>query len=302
MISTTYKIITYLIALHYRVLLPKLISKRQIGFILGRKILENNSRNWLAFDKIHQDNTLALFLQLDFKKASNKVDFNYNQATLQAMGLGGKFLTLMQGLIIGGALKIHINNTFSKPNPFEQGICQGCSLAPMLFAISTPPLTYLQAKQENGQMMGVELADSLHIHKRMFVDDLDVLIPTIEQAFGKLKDIITLYKQDLGAKLNIQKSSIILVDLSQIPHQLIAKGCQIQAQGEILKYMGAPVGFKMPSQTITNFCLERVYERISGWQTKHISFTGKLILISQVLQAIPTYHLIQTQFTKTQVE
>lgn len=62
-----------------------------------------------------------LFLHLYFKKAFDRVDFEYIWATLAAIGLGGTFLTLMKGLIIGGSVKIHINGQFSEPIPLERG-------------------------------------------------------------------------------------------------------------------------------------------------------------------------------------
>lgn len=43
--------------------------------------------------------TPALYLQLDFEKAFDWVNFNYIWATLKVIGLKGKFLQLMQDLL-----------------------------------------------------------------------------------------------------------------------------------------------------------------------------------------------------------
>lgn len=110
-----------------------------------------------------------------------------------------------------------------------------------------------------------------------------------------------MYEQASGAKLNVQKSSVISLGVPLIPQWLQNIGCQIQEPRDILKYLGAPLGYKVPSQKIIDFCLDRVCTRILGWQTKHISFAGRLILIRQIAQAIPTYHLMYTHFTKGQV-
>lgn len=122
MLSMAYKIIAKLIGLKLWMLLSKLVNERQIEFILGRHILEKISKTWLVFDRIIQDDKPTLFLQVDFEKAFDRVDFDYIWATIKTMGLGGKFLTLMKGLIIGVSIKMYINVQFSKPIPLEWGV------------------------------------------------------------------------------------------------------------------------------------------------------------------------------------
>lgn len=217
------------------------------------------------------------------------------------MGLGGRFLKLMQGLIIGGLVKIHINEKFLEYIPLEMGVLHGCPLAPMLFAIYTQSLlTFLQAKRLHKRMQRVCLDASLYIYEWMFVDNLGIFILTIEHNFTKLEEIIMLYEQALRPKLNIHKSTVIPLGINTVRQWLHNKGCQILEQGDIIKYLGAPLGFNILSQKLHNFCLHRVCKCISSWQTKHISFAGWLILIRQVLHAIPTYHLMYKHFTKSQ--
>lgn len=97
------------------------------------------------------------------------------------MGLGGKFLTLMKGLIIGGSVTIHINGQFSKPIPLERGVRQGCPLAPMLFALCTQPLLgYMQVERSQGRLLGVCLTNSIYVYERLFADDLGILILALE--------------------------------------------------------------------------------------------------------------------------
>lgn len=299
MLTTTYKLIVKLIALHLRTLLPKPVSDQQTSFIPGRQILDNISITWLVFDKLQLDKTAALFLKLDFEKAFDRVDFNYIWASLRALGLGGKFLTLMQGLILGGSVKTHSNGHFSEPIPLQRGVHQGCPLAPMLFALNTQPLlAFLQAERSQGRMLGIHIDGPIFVCKRMFADDLGVLLPASPQNFQELKDVLNLYEWASGAKLNIQKSIVIPIELDPIPQWVIDKGCQLIAPGTITKFLGAPLGVSFKPHQIQDFCLDRVCKRITGWQTKHISFVGKLIPNRQVMQAIPTYHLMYIHFNK----
>lgn len=150
----------------------------------------------MVFNRILHDNLSTLFLQLDFEAAFDKVDFPYIWATLTAMGLRGQFLKLIQGLTIGGSVKIHINGQFSESIPMERGVRQGCPIAPMLFAICTQPLlAFLQVERLKGRMLGVRLDASILICNRMFANDLGVFIPTTKHNFVGLNGILTLYKQ-----------------------------------------------------------------------------------------------------------
>lgn len=122
MLSMTYKLLTKLLALQLRKLLPKLINDWQTGFIPGCQILENISITCMALKWATLTHNHALYLKLDFKKAFDRVDFNYIWATLTTLGLGGKFFQLMQGVILGGSIKNHINGQFLVEIPLSQGV------------------------------------------------------------------------------------------------------------------------------------------------------------------------------------
>lgn len=66
----------------------------------------------MAFAWVEQQKSQALSLKLDFEKAFDQVDFNYIWATLEAMGLGRQFPTLIEDLLMGRSIKININGHF----------------------------------------------------------------------------------------------------------------------------------------------------------------------------------------------
>lgn len=62
--------------------------------------------------------------------------------------------------------------------------------------------------------------------------------------------------------------------------------------------MGAPIGIRLPKHKIQDYFLDRMCKHISSWKAKHLSFTARVILIKQVLMAIPVYHQIYIHFPK----
>lgn len=216
------------------------------------------------------------------------------------MGLGGKFLQLMQGLILGGSIKIHINGQFSTKIPLSRGVRQGCPLTPMLFAICTQPLlAYIQEERSQGRIMGLQLSLTLQVRERLFADDVSIFIPVLEASFLEVKNCVRLYEQAFGAKLNLHKSSVLPISLTAIPQWLHDKGCTIFNIGEISRYLGAPIGSSVLNHQLIDYCLSNVGKRISLWKDKHLSFVGRVILIRRILTAILVYHMMYTYFSKS---
>lgn len=126
------------------------------------------------------------------------------------MGLGGIFLKLVKGLLSSASSKVHVNGSFTHEIPLTRGVRKGYPLSPLLFALSTQPLMdYIQQKLEVGKIEGIKVKEGLTICHRLFADDVGIFIPTTENNFKKLKEILLLYELASGAKLNLSKSVII---------------------------------------------------------------------------------------------
>lgn len=72
-----------------------LIDAQQIGFILDCYILENTPLTWIIHDWVLFYHIPTLFVKLDFQKAFDHVEHTYIWQVLIAIGLDGKFLTLV---------------------------------------------------------------------------------------------------------------------------------------------------------------------------------------------------------------
>jgi hypothetical protein len=62
------------------------------------------------------------------------------------------------------------------------------------------------------------------------------------------------------------------------------------------RYQGAPWGSQLSDLQLHQFFLDKISPRLCSWTSKMLSFTGRLLLIKHVLQAIPIYHMM---FMKT---
>jgi hypothetical protein len=64
---------------------------------------------------------------------------------------------------------------------------------------------------------------------------------------------------------------------------------QIQISDSIAKYLGMPTTMGRSKMQNFNFIMDKVWSKLKGWKERHLSFAGRSVLISAVIQAIPTY-------------
>lgn len=123
-----------------------------------------------------------------------------------------------------------------------------------------------------------------------------MFIPTEETAFRQARNCLVVYEEASGARLNLNKFVIIPFGAPQIPEWLSQTSCLISESGTVHRYLGAPWGCKLSDGQLHNYCLDQISERLRTWSTKILTFTGRVLLIKHVLQAIPIYHMM---FIKT---
>lgn len=299
MLSIPYKIINKLIAGRTQKVLPLIVNQQQTGFVKGRHILNNVSTAWLLKDWLEMTKTPALFLGLDFEKAFDLVKHDYLWDTLKALGLGGKYSLLLKGLIKEARAKVHINGSFTEEILMARGVRQGCPLAPLLFAMASQPLmAYLDDQLLTGRLHGIQVHEALVISYMLFADDLGMFVPASESHFNEVISCLRKYEAASGSKLNLQKSIIVPFCMESIPNWLSDLGCEISEEGKVQKYLGAPFGTKITPMQVQQFCLNGIRARLSSWTLKTISFSGRVLLIKQVLMAIPVYHMMYVSISK----
>ncbi|KAL3700037.1 hypothetical protein R1sor_018059 [Riccia sorocarpa] len=135
-----------------------LTSTQQTGFIEGRSIFDNLLGSRMGAEWVQESNQEALFLKLDFAKAYDGVRHDYIWDTLLAMNFDPVFIRLLQGLVLQGSSKVHLNGWFTEEIPQDRGVRQGCPVAPYLFVLSTQPLMFLFEKaQKDQELEGIRL-------------------------------------------------------------------------------------------------------------------------------------------------
>lgn len=117
--------------------------------------------------------------------------------------------------------------------------------------------------------------------------------PPKENNFQCATEIIRSYKRISGASLNLNKSIVIPLYLSDpIPRWLVEASCKVAEIQEVITYLGCPIEHDITPSMEAAFLPGKVRKCLNHWANKVLSWDDKVILLKHVLRNIPTYHLL----------
>lgn len=93
---------------------------------------------------------------------------------------------------------------------------------------------------------------------QLFADDTSLFLALSKVNFRAALETISIFERNLGAWLNIEKSTNLQLDEGPQPDWFSATGCKDSQPGEILSYLGCPVGVKLPATKEAKFLLDKV--------------------------------------------
>ncbi|KAL3689125.1 hypothetical protein R1sor_015434 [Riccia sorocarpa] len=290
LLNLGYKIVAKILANRLREVVPDIVDSQQKGFVKKRSINDSLLAVQIGQEWAEKSGQEVLLVKLDFEKAYDRVSHEYLWKTMEALGIDEKFILLTRGLVEGAQSKIHAMGMFSKEFPLGRGVRQGCPLAPLLFAIATQPLMeILKDRAHTGKTRGLQIRARKAMLHNLFADDSGVAIQANQEDYDELQDAIRVYELISGAKLNINKSTIIPIGMSVIPEWLRNTGCHIAAKGELIRYLGFPIGWGVSAEDQKDFVLGKLKRKLKHWSMQLLSFTGRLIAIKHVLRATPIH-------------
>jgi hypothetical protein len=124
----------------------------------------------------------------------------------------------------------------------------------------------------------------------LFADDSIFFIRGDVKNLHALKEVLHIYSEGSGQRINFQKSSVFFGDhcLEQVKER-VKTHLNVHTEALQAHYLGIPswVG-KSPSK-IFSFLHDRMWKRIRGWSDRPLSRAGKEIMLKSVIQAIPIY-------------
>ncbi|KAL2904355.1 hypothetical protein RDABS01_003065 [Bienertia sinuspersici] len=92
-----------------------------------------------------------------------------------------------------------------------------------------------------------------------------------------------------GLEANSGKSEIFAANIEEGDLEQICQVSGFQKGKWPFKYLGTPIRNRKISRSDCELLVHKMTLRIRGWQTRHISFAGRLQLVNSMLMSICTY-------------
>jgi hypothetical protein len=289
--NVIYKIISKVIALRLKPILPFIISKEQSGYVEGRKIMDNVILVHEIIHSLKSTRTPGMLLKLDLSKSFDKLSWQYMKALLSAFGFNKDWISWIMNLISSTFFSILVNGVPSQPFSPSRGIRQGDPLSPFLFVIMVEGLgCYIKASIQNGSLQGLPLhgLQPTASHSQFVDDTLLMNTPTMQEAI-KLSSILSDFSEASDTTFNLAKSQLFFFNtpvaiqqhLSQLLNTLV---CTLPS-----RYLGLPLSDSAARNISWDSLLLSITNRLSNWTFRSLNLPARLVLLKSVLQAIPTY-------------
>lgn len=186
----------------------------------------------------------------------------------------------------------------------SRGVRQGDPLSPLLFVLAQQVISFniqkkLQANSITGYKVGREALALTHL----FYDD-DVLIFTngAENSMRNVMQLLQEYERSSGQLVNRGKSGFDVHDKFQRRVPVIARTTGLCRRAFPLKYLGVPIFYGQSKSIYFEQLVEKVRKALEGWESKSLSFGGRVTLIKSVLTSYPIYTLASSMVPKSIVQ
>jgi hypothetical protein len=123
-----------------------------------------------------------------------------------------------------------------------------------------------------------------------FADDSIIFCQAKKEEAIQLKAVFEEYQRISGQQINMAKSEMTFSPKTQ--HDIkndFQTVLPFTITTTIAKYLGMPTQIGRSKQAGFIFIMDRINKKLKGWKERFLSFAGRSILISAVIQALPTH-------------
>ncbi|CAA0406061.1 unnamed protein product [Arabidopsis thaliana] len=289
--NVIYKVISKLIANRLKKLLPDFISPNQSAFVKDRLLMENVLLASEIVKDYHKDTiSPRSAIKIDISKAFDSVQWPFLISTLTALNLPPRFIKWIELCITTASFSVQVNGELAGLFCSERGLRQGCSLSPYIFVICMQVLSEMLDKSAMEGKIGYHpQCQKLKLTHLCFADDLLVFTDGKKRSIEGILQIFETFAAFSGLKISLEKSTLYMAGVRDSERERILSSFPFESGTLPVRYLGLPLLTKRMTTSDYSPLIERIRERIGSWTAKHLSFAGRLQLISSVIHSLTNF-------------
>lgn len=171
LLTLLYKLLAKALAIRMRPFMDESVEPEQRGFVTGRNISDNlllfREAKWHAYSTKQE----ITFLQLDYLKAYDRLEWHFLFAGLRKLGFGPIFCKWIEILCRDAVAEFIVNGDITGLIRLFKSVCQGCPLAPYLFVLVAD--LFLLLLKANKDIKGLELPNGEELKALAVADESD---------------------------------------------------------------------------------------------------------------------------------
>jgi len=306
LLSCTYKIMSKVLNNRLKKAAERVLTRAQKGFVRHRDLHEVLINIIERISYIKKSDSPGALVAVDFKKAFDSISHDYMMNVLRFFGFGDYMINFVKTCTMGRSARIYLDNgNLSEPFPLERGNAQGDSPSPLLFNFAIqilvlkielsaeiipapgrpvsfrfepPPEQFKQRLECNRETDKSEL----------FADDAHIFCAGTAVCIMAVRQTLTVFKSLSGLECNIEKTGILLINVSPQETANISE-CGFRIAREI-KVLGITIDLDLTclttagQQTVT-----KLEATVQFWQRFNLSLQGRINIAKTYLYSQISY-------------
>jgi len=294
LVGSLYKILAKVLANRLRQVIGTVLSNTQSAFVKNRQILDGILIANEVVDEARKTKKELLLFKVDFEKAYDSVDWGYLDSVMGNMGFSTLWRKWMKECVTTASASVLVNGSPTDEFPLGRGLRQGDPLSPFLFLIAAEGLNVMMKAMVDASLFrgyAIGFGHSVVLSHLQFADDTLLLGEKSWANVRALPAVLVLFEAVSGLKVNFHKSMLVGVNItdSWLTKAATVLNCKL---GKVpFLYLGLPIGGNPRLLSFWDPVVNRIKSKLSAWQSRYLSFGGRLILLKSVLTALPVYAL-----------
>ncbi|CAH9115366.1 unnamed protein product [Cuscuta europaea] len=291
--NVLYKVITKILAARLIPCLPGLIDLAQGAFVDGRLMFDNIFlAQELVRGYMRKRISPRCMIKVDLRKAYDTISWDFLQNALQGLGFPEKFIAWIMECVTTASFSVSLNGLLYGHFKGKRGIRQGDPMSPLLFVMCLEYFSRMLNLRTKGPNFNFHpQCASLGISHLAYADDLILFSRgdffSIEILVNALKE----FGDASGLMVNHDKSNIFVGGIKDNDLREIMALVDFGRGQFPVKYLGIPLAPLKISVAQYAPLIDSISDFLVAWNTKTLSYAGKLELIRSVIQGVQSFWL-----------